>query len=132
MTFWHFHVRKWRGFILHLKCAPNILSISLCIIHMSCNFFILDHFKNLHKGIHIRRAHKHANLLSKTIHNVWLQQIGKKVCVCTISLLMTMSKLSSKVHCTWSIWRVVDLDKVKIGTNFVCVEWTNLTTYYKW
>jgi hypothetical protein len=40
--------------------------------------------------------------LWKTIHNIWLQHLGKEGLACTLPLLMNMCDLSSKVHCIGS------------------------------
>jgi hypothetical protein len=71
LDFWHFCVRQWGGFMLHVK--PLLYLYHLFII-LSCQYLICLSWKCLQKfNMEELVNMPTCNLLEITIHNIWLQ-----------------------------------------------------------
>ncbi len=116
----------------HLFFHPIFLTSSQ--IWYQSFFNSITNFFFLHKFFLEEFANTPMCNLLKTMHNVWLQQFGKRELVCMLQHWMTMFKLSNIWHYIFISSRVVDQVKGLIRMSCSCVEqpnleiWSNLQT----
>jgi hypothetical protein len=128
LNFWHFHVKPWGGFMVHVSISRmNFLWLPLSFVNSKFEFHL--HFISIWASIFVMtfqilliflfiwfvEVHLSTCNLAKTVHNIWLQQLKNATLVCTQRCQMITFELSNNLHCIDSVCKVVHLVMDMIG-----------------